>query len=138
MNVCYYITCRFHSESALCSLPECQETPCSKQALYLKFRWRQQNSNLQPLSSQTNTQPFSQTGPNTIYGSWLRKEIWKLDKWPHFFIYFLHSTCLWNSFLNLKKTQNSCPAFGPFWPVKYLNFWPEATNLDSSSYFSRK
>ena len=53
MNVCYYITCRFHSESALCSLPECQETPCSKQALYLKFRWQQQNSNLQPLSSQT-------------------------------------------------------------------------------------
>ena len=37
-----------------------------------------------------------------------------------------------------KNTQNSCPIFGPFWPVKSLDFWPEATNLDSSSYFSRK
>ena len=29
-------------------LPECQGTPCSKQELYLKFKWQQQNSNPQP------------------------------------------------------------------------------------------
>ena len=28
------------------------------------------------------------------------------------------------------------PSFGPLWSVKYLNFWPKATYLDSSSYFS--
>ena len=35
-----------------------------------------------------------------------------------------------------ENTQNSfsCGApFGPFWSVKYLNFWPKATNSDSSS-----
>ena len=31
-----------------------------------------------------------------------------------------------------------CPPFGPFWPAKYLKFWPKATDSDSSSYFSRK
>ena len=37
--VCYYhVTYEFESESTLCSLPECQETPCSKQAPYLKFK----------------------------------------------------------------------------------------------------
>ena len=24
------------------------------------------------------------------------------------------------------NNQKSCPTFGRFWPVKYLNFWPEA------------
>ena len=42
--------------------PECQGTPCSKQARNLKFKWLQLDSNPQPLSSSTNTQPFSQTG----------------------------------------------------------------------------
>ena len=28
--------------------------------------------------------------------------------------------------------------FGPFWSVKYLNFWPKAIDLDSSLYSSRK
>ena len=32
-------------------LPECQGTPCSKQARYLKFKWLQRDSNPQPLSS---------------------------------------------------------------------------------------
>ena len=32
-------------------LPECQGTPCSKQAPYLKFKWLQRDSNPQPLSS---------------------------------------------------------------------------------------
>ena len=33
MAVCYYhVTCEFQSESTLHSLPECQGTPCSKQA----------------------------------------------------------------------------------------------------------
>ena len=50
LTVCYYITCKFHSESKLYSSPECQETPCLKQAQYLKFNRQQQDSNLQPLS----------------------------------------------------------------------------------------
>ena len=32
-------------------LPECQGTPCSKQARCLKFKWQQRDSNPQPLSS---------------------------------------------------------------------------------------
>ena len=32
-------------------LPECQGTPSSKQARYLKFKWLQRDSKLQPLSS---------------------------------------------------------------------------------------
>ena len=32
-------------------LPECQGTPCSKQAPYLKIKWLQRDSNPQPLSS---------------------------------------------------------------------------------------
>ena len=43
-------------------LPECQGTPFSKQASYLKIKWLQRDSNRQPLSSYTNTQPFGQTG----------------------------------------------------------------------------
>ena len=34
----YHITCEFQSESTLYSLPECQKTPCSKQAPYLKLK----------------------------------------------------------------------------------------------------
>ena len=40
-----------------------------------------------------------------------------------------------------EKAQNSFSCglpVGPFWSVKYLNFWPKATNWDSSSHFSRK
>ena len=38
MTVCYYhVTYEFQSELTLYSVPECQGTPCSKQALYLKF-----------------------------------------------------------------------------------------------------
>ena len=40
-----------------------------------------------------------------------------------------------------ENTQNSfsySARFGPFWFVKYLNFWPKATNSDNSLYFSRK
>ena len=38
-NVCYYhVTYEFQSESTLYSLPECQGTPCSTQAPYLKFK----------------------------------------------------------------------------------------------------
>ena len=43
-------------------LPQCQGTPCSKQARNLKVRWLQRDSNPEPLSSLTNTQPFGQTG----------------------------------------------------------------------------
>ena len=51
----------YQSEFRLFSLPECQGTPCSKQAPYLKFKRQQRDSNPQPLSSY-NIQPFSQTG----------------------------------------------------------------------------
>ena len=38
-TVCYYhVMYEFQSESTLYSLPECQGTPCSKQAPYLKFK----------------------------------------------------------------------------------------------------
>ena len=39
MAVCYYhhLTYEFQCESTLYSLPKCQGTPCSKQALYLKL-----------------------------------------------------------------------------------------------------
>ena len=37
MIVCYYVTYEFQSESTLYSLPEYLGTPCSKQAVYLKF-----------------------------------------------------------------------------------------------------
>ena len=40
----------------------CQGTPCLKQVQNLNFKWLQQDSNSEPLSSQTNTQPFGQTG----------------------------------------------------------------------------
>ena len=46
---------------------------------------------------------------------------------------------LFRTFISeFKNTQNSFPCgapFGPFWSVKYI-FWPKATNLDGSSYFS--
>ena len=51
-TVCYYhVTYEFQSESALYSLPECQETPCSKKLPYLKFKLQQRDSYPQPLSS---------------------------------------------------------------------------------------
>ena len=41
LTVCYYhVTYGFKSESTLYSLPECQGTPCLKQAPYLKFKWQ--------------------------------------------------------------------------------------------------
>ena len=46
-------------------LHECQGTPHSKHARYLKFKWLQRDSNRQPLSSQTKTQPFGQTDQMT-------------------------------------------------------------------------
>ena len=47
----YHVTYEIQSESTLYSLPECQGTPYSKQAAYLKIKWQQQDSNPQPLSS---------------------------------------------------------------------------------------
>ena len=52
LTVCYYhVTYELQSESTLYSLPECQGTPCSNKAPYLKFKWQQRDSNTQPLSS---------------------------------------------------------------------------------------
>ena len=42
-------------------LPECQGTPCSKQVPYLKFKWRQRDSNPKPFSLWTRTSPSSHT-----------------------------------------------------------------------------
>ena len=53
--------------------------------------------------------------------------------------YFSHLPFLLYLFLNLKilKIHFQIHYFGPFWSVKYLNFSPKATDLDSSKYFSR-
>ena len=60
LTVCYYhVTYKFQSESTIYGLPECQGTPCSKQAPYLKSKWQQWDSNPQPLSSWTNTECFN-------------------------------------------------------------------------------
>ena len=59
----------------------------------------------------------------------------------HFF-HLLFPIYLFVTFISeFENTQNSFsfgPPYGPFWSVKYLNFWPKATNSDSSSHFSRK
>ena len=61
---CMFLSChvRFPKWIHTLQLPECQGTPCSKQVPYLKIKWLQRDSNPQPLSSLTNTQPFGQTG----------------------------------------------------------------------------
>ena len=61
---CMFLSCHLRVWEWIRTLqmPECQETPCSKKASYLKIKWLQRDSNPQPLSSSTNTQPFSQTG----------------------------------------------------------------------------
>ena len=46
-----HVTYAFQSQSTLYSLPECQGTPCSKQARNLKFKWLQLDTNPEPLSS---------------------------------------------------------------------------------------
>ena len=72
IDLCYYhVTYGFQSESSLYSLPECQETPCSMQALYLTFKWHQRDSNPQPLGSWKNTQSFCQTEHLAIWPVWL-------------------------------------------------------------------
>ena len=43
-------------------LPQCQGTPCWKKERNLKLKWLQQDSNPEPLSSLTNTQPIGETG----------------------------------------------------------------------------
>ena len=49
--VCYYhVTYEFQDDSTLYSLSKCQGMPCSRQVLYLKFKWQQQDSNPQTLN----------------------------------------------------------------------------------------
>ena len=53
-----------------------------------------------------------------------------------FFIYFSRSNCNIHFWIWKYSKLLSCgPPFGPFWSVKYLNFWPKATDLDRSPYF---
>ena len=58
--------------------PECQQTPCSKQEWNLKFKWPQLDSNPEPLSLQTNTQPFGQTGRLWTKWFWVRVQLQSL------------------------------------------------------------
>ena len=60
----FHVKYEFQSESTLYSLPECQGTPCA----ISEVKRQQRDSNLQPLSSETNTQPFSQTCRLSNYG----------------------------------------------------------------------
>ena len=46
----YHVTCEFQSESKFYSLPECQGTPSSMQAPYLKLNWQQRDSKPRPLT----------------------------------------------------------------------------------------
>ena len=57
---CMFLSCHVRVSEWICTLylPECQGTPCSKQAQNPKTKRRQLDSNPQPLSSSTNTQPF--------------------------------------------------------------------------------
>ena len=50
---CMFLSCHVRVSEWIHTLylPECQGTPCSKQARYLKFKWLQWDSNPQPLSS---------------------------------------------------------------------------------------
>ena len=61
---CMFLSCHVRVWEWIHTLqvPECQGIPCSKQAPYLKIKWMQRDSNPQPLSSSTNTQPFGLTG----------------------------------------------------------------------------
>ena len=78
-NDCVFLSChtRFtvnqHSVVAAC-----QGLPCYKQTRYLKFKWLQQNLNLQPLSLSENTQPFSQTG---LLAKWLNLHLPTKSLW---------------------------------------------------------
>ena len=66
LTVCYHVAYKFQSESTLCSLPECQGTPCSKQSPYLKFKWQQHDSSsslvVKALDSQSRSPVFKITG----------------------------------------------------------------------------
>ena len=57
---------------------------------------------------------------------------------PIFSFTFSDLTVTFVSEFENTQSSFSCGApFGPFWSVKYLSFWPKATNSDSSSHFSR-
>ena len=60
---CMFLSCPVHVWEWIHTLylPECQGTPCSKQARYLTFKWLQRDSNPEPLSLSRNTQPFGWT-----------------------------------------------------------------------------
>ena len=61
---CMFLSCHIRVSEWILTLylPEWQGTPCLKQAQNLKFKWLQLDTNPpQPVSSETNTQPFSQT-----------------------------------------------------------------------------
>ena len=51
-SVLLSFTYEFQSESTLYSLPEFQETPCSKKTPYLKFKWQQRDSTYLELSKE--------------------------------------------------------------------------------------
>ena len=59
---CMFLSCHLRVSEWIHALywPKCQGNPCLKQARNLKFRWVQLDSNTEPVSWKTNTQPFSQ------------------------------------------------------------------------------
>ena len=50
---CMFLSCHVHVSEWIhtLQLPECQRTPCSRQAQNLKFKWLQLDPNPEPLSS---------------------------------------------------------------------------------------
>ena len=70
---CMFLSCHVRVSKWIHTpyLPQCQRTPCSKQARNLKVKWLQLDSNPEPLSSLMNTQPFGQPGH---YKVWIHSE----------------------------------------------------------------
>ena len=63
---CMFLSCHVRLSEWILTLylPECQGTPFSKKARSLRFKWLKLDWNPEPLTSQTNTQPFGQLWPN--------------------------------------------------------------------------
>ena len=77
--------------------------PQFNQSLSICFKWLQRDSNLQPLSSSMNTQPFSQTGLNDWVVLWLLNCMVQLTVWSHYVTYAFHSESILHSCLNVKE-----------------------------------
>ena len=121
LTVCYYhVTYKFQSESTLYRLPECQGTPCSKQAPYLKFKWQQRDSNPQPLTSLTNT--FVSKHTNTFINEWLNIRLRTKWLWIRIPLLSLRGVFIWNNFLSHWKNIEFSFLFRSKAKVKLIAF----------------